>query len=175
MIKARYLWIPVIVMALVACAMPHQAVCAAEGELPDEAAVRAAINTMFADPFSERAVEAQKSVLDFSQGSDKIKVIVARDIGFYPGTKYSDMLLAHYIAGVVKFGLENTGEASDERLGTQAGLRAALSLYKKIRVREASFTVPELNVAEASIQNGRLSVFIDEALARAKKERGAAK
>jgi len=162
---------PVVAMALVACALTHAH--AAEGELPDEAAVRSAINTMFADPFSASSVEAQKTVVDFSQGSDKVKVVVARGLGFYSGTDHSDMLLAHYIAGVVKFDLENPTQASDERLGIQAGLKAVLNLYKKIRAREASFTVPELDAAEASIRDGRLSAFINDALARVKKERGA--
>jgi hypothetical protein len=163
------------IMALAACVMPYLAMCADENGLPEEAAVIAAIKTMFADPLSPRAVEAGKTVMDFSQGSDKVVVVVARDLGFYPGSKHADMLLAQYIAGVVKFDLENPKQASDERLGIQAGLQAALNAYNNIRRQEPSFAVPALDIAETSMKNGKVNVFIDEALAKAKQERITAK
>jgi len=84
---------------------------------------------------------------------------------------HAETLLAQYIAGVVKFDLENPKQASDERLGIQAGLQAALNAYKKIRSREPSLSVPALDSAEASMKNGQLSVFIGEALARSKQDR----
>jgi hypothetical protein len=169
----RKLLIPFAAAILIACALPLRAEYTAEGELPDDRQVRKAIDTMFTDPFSSWAAEAQNIVLDYSQGSDKIKVVVARGLGFYPDTKYTDMLLAHYIAGVVKFGLDKPKQAADEQLGAEAGLKAVLDLYKKIRGKEASFYVPELDAAEVSVKNGKLSIFTGEALARAKKERGA--
>jgi hypothetical protein len=171
----RYLWIPVVAMVLGACVLPQPAIGADEADAPGDAAVIAAIKAMFDDPFSAQAAEAQKVVVDFSQGSDKVKVIVARGLGFYPGNIYSETLLAHYIAGVVKFDLDNPAKAADERLGIQAGLEAALNVYKKIRRRDDGIAVPSLDAAEESVGKGSLSAFIGEALARAKQERGAAK
>jgi hypothetical protein len=175
MIKSRYTWISIVAMTSVLCVVSQLAIGADEETLPEDMVVIAAIKTMFADPLSPRAIDAGKMVMDFSQGSDKVVVVVARDLGFYPGSEHADMLLAQYIAGVVKFDLENPKQASDERLGIQAGLQAALNAYKKIRAKEQSFTVAALDAAEASINKGLLSSFIGEALAKAKQDRITAK
>jgi hypothetical protein len=162
-------------IALTAFVAPDMAMGADEPALPEEAAVIDAIKTMFADPLSPRAGEAEKTVMDFSQGSDKVRVVVARDLGFYPGSSHADMLLAHYIAGVVKFDLENPKQASDERLGIRSGLQAALDAYKNILKQEPAFKVPALDTAATSMKNGEVNAFIDEALAKAKQERITAK
>jgi hypothetical protein len=161
--------------ALTAFAAPDPVTASDEDALPEEALVIAAVKAMFADPLSPKAAEAAKTVMEFSQGSDKVVVIVARDLGFYPGSDYSDMLLAQYIAGVVKFDLENPKQASDERLGIQAGLQAALNAYRKIRSQRPSFSIAALDTAETSMKKGQLAEFIGEALARAKQERLTAK
>ena len=160
------------IVVLTAFTVPDLATASEEDALPEETAVIiASIKTMFADPLSPRAIEAGKTVMDFSQGSDKVMVVVARDLGFYPGSDHADMLLAQYIAGVVKFDLENPKQASDEQLGIQAGLQAALNAYRKIRAQQPSVTVAALDAAEASMKKGELAEFIGEALARAKQER----
>jgi hypothetical protein len=161
----------VVMIALAVCMAAHPAVCADEDVMPDEAAVIAAVKTMFADPLSARAADAEKIVMDFSQGSDKVRVVVARDLGFYPGVDHSETLLAQYIAGVVKFDLENPKQAADERLGIQAGLQAALNAYGKIRSQQPSFAVAALDAADARMKKGQLAEFIGEALARAKQDR----
>ena len=74
-----------------------------------------------------------------------------------------------------KFDLENPKQASDERLGIQAGLQAALNAYKNIRRQEPSFAVPALDIAETSMKNGEVNLFIGEALAKAKQDRITAK
>lgn len=161
----------VTIAVLIAFVVPDLAMASEEDALPEDMAVIAAIKTMFADPLSPKALEAGRMVTDFSQGSDKVRVVVARDLGFYPGSDHSDMLLAQYIAGVVKFDIENPKQASDELLGIQAGLQAALNAYRKIRSQQPSLTVAALDAAEDSMKNGQLAEFIGEALARAKQER----
>jgi hypothetical protein len=133
--------------------------------------VRAAIEEIFADPFSVKAREAQRVVLDFSQGSNEVRIVVSRGLGFYPGTEYSEMLLTHYICGVMKFGLDNPALAAEERGGAEAGLKAALDVYKKIRNRDSSFSVKELDDAGASDIRGEFSAFVASALERARRER----
>lgn len=169
--RSRVISFAGMIAVMTVLAIPDLATGAEEDALPEEMAVIAAIKTMFADPLSPRAIEAQKTVIDFSQGSDKVRVVVARDLGFYPDVDHSETLLAQYIAGVVKFDLENPKQAFDERLGIQAGLQATLNAYKKIRAKEPSLTVSALDSAEASINKGQLSSFIAEALAKAKQER----
>lgn len=172
---ARVIALAGMITVLTAFAASDMAVGAEDPALPDETTVGDAIKTMFADPLSPRAIEAEKTVIDFSQGSDKVRVVVARDLGFYPGSSHADTLLAHYIAGVVKFDLENPKQASDERLGIQAGLQAVLDAYKKILRQEPAFTVPALDTAAESLDKGQLSSFIEEALSRAKQDRITAK
>lgn len=142
---------------------------AQEQELYDEKAVMEGIRSMLANPFSEKSRAAEKTVVDFSQGSDKVNVMVAKGLGYYPGSEWSDMLLAHYIAGVVKVQLE--GAARDERAAVRAGLQAAIALYKKLKERDPALKIGSLETADARIKAGEMDLYVGEAMARAKEER----
>jgi hypothetical protein len=147
------------------------AICAAQDGLQDDKAVMAGIRSMLADPFTEKSRSAEKTVVDFSQASDKVNVIVSRSLGYYPGSDWTDMLLAHYIAGVVKVQLEDPSKTGDSRTAIRSGLQAALSLYKKIKAKDPSLRIGELEGIDARIKNGDMELVIDEALARVKAER----
>lgn len=144
---------------------------ALEQELSDEAAVLAAIDTVFNDPLSNKSQAAAKIVIDYSQGTDKVNVVVAKGLGYYPGNEYTEALLTQYIAAVVKYGLENPSKAGDERSGIPAGLTAAIALYKKIKTKDPSFKVTELDAAENAIRNGEIRDIINDYMERAKKDR----
>jgi hypothetical protein len=153
------------------CAVLHATVWAAEQDLPDEKTVLAAVDTIFADPFSKAAQEARKVVIEYSQGTEKMTIVVAKGCGFYPGNRWSAELLGHYIAGAVRYYLKNPSKASDERAGMQAGLMASMELYDKIKSREPAFRVEDLDSADERISKGEAGLVVKEALQRAEKER----
>ena len=123
------------------------------------------ISVMFEEPFAESSPEIHARLIKFAEDSDQVSVIVYSE--FCPifqfgnvDERHSQVLLAHYIAGSVKFDLEHPEEAVDRYADIPSAVKATLEVYRKIRVRDKELSVEFFDKLDAKDQEGMFDTYI---------------
>jgi hypothetical protein len=111
--------------------------------------VRQAIALFREDPTSERGRGAASIIVHFAEESADVEVVISPSVlpwlGSKPTPKYSDTLLAAYLAGTVRSQLESGVTKSDP----VAGVEQVIETYLKLKKTEPNLRVP---VVETFIQ-----------------------
>ncbi len=155
---------------VIAVALSTGQLCwAGTGDRPaDEVKILAAIDKMFADPLSKEATEAQAQVVAFAKASPKVSVQVSPAFFQFTGSPYDAMLMAHYLAGAVKFDLEHPDQANDPLADVPAALRAALQAYRRLHVAKAVYYNPFFEKVDFKERGGELDAMVKEIAAKQK-------
>jgi hypothetical protein len=114
---------------------PFQLPANADSDPVSKADVLNSIKVMMDKPLTDEMVEAQKVVVKFADESNDVGVLI--DPAFYKA-KESDMevfFLSYYIAGAVKYQLENPSKSGKPYASIPAAIRSELFIYKEVKKR----------------------------------------
>jgi hypothetical protein len=121
----------VLILSMSAAAPPLAA-----GRDPRETKVLQGIQTMLTKPLTSEAIDAQAEVVQFSQTSDKTPVLITPDFYKSLESQYGPILLAYYIAGAVKYDLENPTKIGDEYASVPSAIEAMLIVYRELKKKQ---------------------------------------
>lgn len=125
-----------------------------------EPEVLAAMETMFRDPLSEAARQAQATVIEFAKTSNQVSVEISPRLFLFTNSRYDSLLMAHYIAGAVEFDLAHRDQARDRMADAPAALSAAVAVYRKMRLAKVAYYNPFFETVDAWEQRGKLGELI---------------
>lgn len=130
--------------------------------LPTDAAALAAANRFLSESSYDKRAEDGALVMDFAERSPKVTIeIDTRYLDLKQKMEEMDsLLLWYFVAGGVRYDLQNPAKAKDALADKPASVRAMLVVYKRIRVRQPTFRRGLLDKFVAAEAKGQLESYL---------------
>lgn len=123
-----------------------------------------AIDRMVANPIVDRVRPEYAQVVDFAEQSDRVLVTIDPQYFEFSGDKNLDSaLLAYFVAGAVKFDLENPEAAREAVSDIPPAIRSALVYYKAHLNRHPERRHPFFERMNQLDRTGALDRYVAEA------------
>ena len=159
--------LPWLALAVTLSASASLAMAASDREvktrpIPSRARVLAAVDSILRDPVPDKMRPEFPMIYDFADKSPEVEVVLgAPYFEFGTDKQLSSILLAYYIAGAVKFDLENPVAARNPQADAGPAIRAALVYYRAHRRAHPKVTHPLFEKFDALDKQGKLDQFIE--------------
>ena len=135
---------------------------------PVVASVLRAIDRMVKNPIVDQVRPEYPQVFNFAERSDQVLVTIStRYLEFSGDKKLDSALIAYFIAGAVKFDLENPEAREDELADIPAAIRSALVYYRAHRSHHPERSHPFFERMDEHDRAGTLDQYVAEAAKRA--------
>lgn len=112
------------------------------------------------DPLGNDADKAAGEILKFATDSEDVEVRLSSEVIPFldeEDTRYNSILIASFIAGNIKPQLINRAKGND----AYSGILLELATYEKIRQKENSFKINELEKMIVLKKNNKLKEYVD--------------
>ncbi len=124
--------------------------------------VLAAVDRLLSDPVADKIRPEFPLIVDFADESPEVEVVLGEPYFELGKDKHlNGILLAYYIAGAVKFDIENPVAARNPQADAGPAIRAALVYYRVHRRAHPKVTYPLFEKFDALDKEGKLDEFIE--------------
>jgi hypothetical protein len=151
-------------LLIAAVLLPTGALSQEKPKLPSREEVLKAVEIFAKSPLSAQGKAAAASIARFAQESDDVTVVVSpKAVPWLESAKppkFSETLLAAYLAGNVKSQLERQTNAND----SYAGVQQVLKTYAQLKEADKTLDIPELQKLVDLEAKKQLRKYVDDAL-----------
>jgi hypothetical protein len=129
--------------------------------VPSRARVLAAVDLLLRDPVADKMRPEFPLIYDFADKSPDVEIVLGTPyFEFGKDKRLNSILLAYFIAGAVKFDLENPVAARNPQADAGPAIRAALVYYRVHRRAHPKDTVALFEKYDSLDKQGKLDEFI---------------
>jgi hypothetical protein len=160
----RYAYRVLLIIGMLASPTWHAVASTQQPEIkipPSRTQVLKTIDILVLQPQPDRIRSSFSLILDFAETSDEVHVLIGLPYFDFGGSKrLGDILLAYFVAGAVKFDLENPSLADDPQADAGSAIRTALVYYRIHRQAHPADTHPLFEHFDVLDREGKLDRFI---------------
>jgi len=139
-------------------------------KLPSRQDLLKAVESFSNAPLSARGKAAAATIVRFAEESHDVVIVISPKVVPWIGgdeqRKFSETLLAAYLAGNVKSQLERRTKAND----SYAGIQQVLKTYAQLKEADKTLKIPEIQKFIDLEAKQQLKQYVDDALRKDEKE-----